>query len=165
MADRHQRLAAKVAEHRVDAGQIEAAMEGVQARGPREPGQRKGQVADVGVDYVEVPRVLEDLGHLQDVKGQLVGGGGIEAQGARRGRHQLGPGPRIPAREEGDLMSSADELLGEIGDDALGASVERRGHALVQRRDLGDAQRSDHEPPWVTIWKLPYRTWTLRSPG
>src|SRR5439155_8810255 len=157
MADRYERLVAKVAEHRVDAGQIEAAMEGVQAGASREPSEGKSQVADMGVDDVKVPRALEDLGHFHDVRGELVVDGGIEAQGVRRGRHQRGPRARISAGKEGDLMSAPDELLGEIGDDALGASVERRGHTLVKRRDLRDAERANHEPPSdaceQTLWR------------
>ena len=84
---------------------IEAAMKSVQAGASREPGEGKGQIADMGVDDVKVPRALEDLGHFHDVRGELVVDGGVEAQGARRGRHQRGPRARIPAGKEGDLAS------------------------------------------------------------
>ena len=52
---------------------------------------------------------------------------------------QLGRGPRVAAGEQRDLVALANQLLGQVRDDALGAAVARRRHALDERRHLRDA--------------------------
>src|SRR5262249_59879954 len=54
-------------------------------------------------------------------------------------------GPRITARKQRDVVSRSDELLGQVRYDPLGAAVQPRRDALVQRRDLCDPE------PAVTV--------------
>src|ERR1700722_6959834 len=45
-----------------------------------------------------------------------------------------------PGGEQRDVMTEAHELFGDVRDDALGATIELRRYAFVQRCNLGDAQ-------------------------
>src|SRR5262252_4340338 len=69
----------------------------------------------------------------------------LEPKGPGSRRHQLRLGAGIAAREKGDLMSPRHQLFGEIADDALRTSVERRRHALAERRHLGDPETAAHD--------------------
>src|SRR5262249_50503609 len=145
MADRHQRLIAEMPEHGIRVGQVQPSMERVQGRGARKSREGKSEMTHVAMNDVELARVLEDPGQLEDVKGEVVSLLAIEPEGALRGRHQLRLGAGISAREKGDLMSPRHQLLGEIADDALRPSVERRRHPLVERRHLSDPKTAAHD--------------------
>src|SRR5262252_8088292 len=58
---------------------------------------------------------------------------------------ELDRGRLAAAREKGDLMSPHHQLFGEIADDALRTSVERRRHALVEGRHLGYPETAAHD--------------------
>jgi len=63
---------------------------------------------------------------------------GIEAQSARaRGLEGRG-GLRIAAGEQRDLMPLADQFLGQMGDDALGAAVTAGRTTFVQWGNLSN---------------------------
>src|SRR4029077_10702090 len=107
--------------------------------------ERKREVADVAMDDVEVARMLEDAGQLQQMESQIVPGVAIEAQGAGRGGHELGLGPRVAAREERHVVPALDQLLREIADNPLRPSVESGRHPLVEGGDLRDAEAPAHD--------------------
>jgi len=73
---------------------------------------------------------------------QRDGGRGLALQAQRPLAYgdELRGGVRVAAGEEGDVVSLPHQLIGEIGDDALGAPIKLRRNALVQWCDLGDAQ-------------------------
>ena len=110
--------------------------------GQREPGkiaeQREMQIVDVKMEGVEFGRAPAHLVEHDHVIGQRIPHPGIEPERLLRARYEFRRGQRVAAREQGDLVSLADQLLGEIRDDALGAAVQARRHAFDQRRDLGD---------------------------
>src|SRR5215475_2437156 len=132
-------------EHGIRVGQVQPSMERVQGRGARESREGKSEMAHVAMDDVELARVLEDPGQLEDVEGEVVPLLAIEPEGAGSGRHQLRLGAGIAAREKGHLMSTRHQLLGEIADDPLRTSVERRRHPLVERRHLRDPETAAHD--------------------
>jgi hypothetical protein len=119
--------------------EIQTAVERVDRWSAHQPGERERQVVHVTVDQVKLVCVLEYLGKLYHVRGKRIGVSGVQPQGARNRRNYVGRGARVPAREEGDLMASADLFLDEIGDDALSAAVEHRRHALVERSDMSNS--------------------------
>ena len=57
---------------------------------------------------------------------------GVEPEGPRRHRDQLGLGARVTAREERDRMPAPHQLVTEVRDDALGAAVATGRDPLVQ---------------------------------
>jgi hypothetical protein len=71
-----------------------------------------------------------------------------QAQGARPDRVELSLRLRIPAREQGDVVSELDQFVDKPGDHALRATIKLRRNALRQRSKLGDPRRlgPDHEP-------------------
>ena len=66
---------------------------------------------------------------------------GVEAQGARAGRHQTRLGDGIPAGKQGHLVALTDQLLGEVGDHALGAAVIWGRHTFEEQGNLSDPHR------------------------
>ena len=94
------------------------------AAGARE---REVQVVDVEVDDVELGARWRDLLEQQDVVRQRVDAARVEPQRPRRARHQPRRGHRVAAGEQRDVVALRHELLGQVGDDALGAAVERGG--------------------------------------
>jgi len=79
----------------------------------------------VVVDDVELAGVLVDHVELDQGVGDGVLEGVIEAQGPRGAGNEAGGGARVAAGEEGDRVATADELLGEGGDDPLGTASVR----------------------------------------
>ena len=55
---------------------------------------------------------------------------------------RLGLGLRVAAGEQGHVVAELDQRVGQVGDDALGAAIEPRRDAFVQRGDLGDLHDS-----------------------
>src|SRR5262245_7323670 len=145
MADGHQGLISEMLEDGKGVGQVESPVERVDRRRAGEPSERKGEMAHVAVDDIEVARALEHPGQFEDLEREVIPWLTVEPQGAGGGRHELRFGARVAAREEGDVVPPGHQLLGHIADDALRAPVERRGHPLVERRDLGDPEPPTHD--------------------
>ena len=128
----------KVAVEGHEVGQVEPAVERRHRGSGDSAQQRELHEVDVEVQDVEVLRALADLLQHQQVVRQRIahrrveaerGGGAFDQPGARLG---------IAAGEEGDVVALRHQLLGQVGDDALGAAVEPGRDALGQGRDLGD---------------------------
>src|SRR5690606_8592790 len=73
------------------------------------------------------------------VVGQGIADLGIEPERLLAARHQLRGRQRVAAREQGDLVTLPDQLLGQIGDDSLRAAVEAGWNAFDQGCDLRDS--------------------------
>ncbi len=119
-------------------GEVEPTVHRRDGGGGAAPGEGEGEVVAVVVDDVELVGALVD--HVQLNQG---GGDGVlervfEAQGALGAGDEGGGGAGVAAGEEGDIVAAADELLGEGGDDALGAAVEQGRHRLDQGGDHRD---------------------------
>ena len=63
----------------------------------------------------------------------------VETQRAGPHRLELGRRARVAAGEQRDIVTEGHELLGEPGNDALGASVQFRWDRLGQRCNLRDS--------------------------
>jgi hypothetical protein len=92
----------------------------------------------VEVDDVEAVRHLEHAVEHHRVPHQPLGTIRREPHAAAGDRHQAGLRARVAAREQGDVVAVLDQRLGQVRDDALGAAVAARRHALEQRRHLRD---------------------------
>ena len=90
------------------------------------------------VDHVELVRPLAQVVEHREVARDVVADAG-EAQALRRAGHELGRGLRIAAGEQRDVVTLADQLLGQPRDDALGPAVEARRNGLGEGSDLGNA--------------------------
>ena len=114
--------------------------------GPAEHG--KWQPIDVGVDHVEVARALGNGFYQQRTGGVRVRAPPAQAQCARPHRAQLSFRLRISAREQGDVVSEADQLVHQPGDHPLRAPIKLWRNALGQRGELGNPHRlgPEHEP-------------------
>ncbi len=69
------------------------------------------------VQEVEVGRNGKDLLQQQHVVGQVIHPLRGQSHGVGAGSNELRAGPRIATREERDLVSQTDELLGQTRDD------------------------------------------------
>jgi hypothetical protein len=85
----------------------------------------------VEVQHVEVGGARDHLLDHREVRRDRVGAA-AEAQRRRRARDQLGARRRVAAREQRHVVPEVDQRLGQKMDDALGAPVQLRGHALMQ---------------------------------
>src|SRR5262245_28052079 len=101
--------------------------------------QRKMQVIDMEVQYVELIRDPHELVQHDHVVGNGVVSFGLEPQRRPAARYEVCVRHGIAAGEQGDVVTEGDELFGQIGDDALGSTVEPRGHTLHQGRNLRDS--------------------------
>ena len=79
--------------------------------------------------------------HHQHVGREMVAARAVEPQGAGPDRHQPAGRPRIGGREQGHLVAEPHELLGQVRDDALGAAVQLRRHALEERGNLRNSHK------------------------
>ena len=68
----------------------------------------------------------------------------VEPQGVIATRFQHRGRLRIAAREQRHLVSVPNQLVGDVGDDPLGATVEPRRTAFVERRNLRDFHDLEH---------------------
>jgi hypothetical protein len=84
--------------------------------------EREGKVIDVVVDDVELVRALVHVTQLEHGVGHAVPYLGIETQAPRATGLQVRIGRRIATGEQRHVMAAAHKLLGQHGDDALGAS-------------------------------------------
>ena len=82
---------------------------------------------------------LRDVLQHEDVVRHLVDAVLVEPERAAAAGDQVRLRFRVPAREQRDVVALPDELLGQVGNDALGAAVVLGRHALEQRRNLGNS--------------------------
>ncbi len=119
--------------------QVEAAVERVHGGRPHQPREREREIVHVAVDQVELLGPFEYLRQLHHVRRERIGDAVVQPDRTRHRRHQRRRGAGIAAGEERDVVPAAHLFLDQVGDDALGASVESGRHALVQRSHVSDA--------------------------
>jgi hypothetical protein len=72
------------------------------------------EVVDVEVDHVERRGLLVDLLEHQHVVGELIDAARVKPQRAWTRRHEPRARHGIAAREERDVVTQSDELLGQV---------------------------------------------------
>ena len=96
------------------------------------------QAIYVKMNHVELTRPATDLFEHDHVVWKRVLYPRVGPQGRVTARDQFGGGKGVAAGEQCDIVALADQLFGEVVNDALRAAIEPRRHALDQRRDLSD---------------------------
>jgi len=110
-------------------------------------GEREMQQIEVEMDDVELVGALHHLLDEHDVVGNGIGDRGIEAQGRLAGADEFGRGDGIAARKERDVVFLTNQLFGQIGDDALGATIEPGRYAFEKGGNLRDPHREISSAP------------------
>jgi hypothetical protein len=100
--------------------------------------EREVQQIDVKMQHVEFVGMAAHFIQHHDVIRQRVLHVRIESQCARSAGHQCRRSPRIRTCKQRHLVALSHEFLGQVRDDAFGAAIELRGHALIERRNLCD---------------------------
>ena len=136
IGDRHERELGEDPIRHGQIGQIQPSMLGSQRKRGKIAEQREMQVVDMEVQDVEFGRPPAHPIEHDHVIGQRIPNRGLESERLLRARRQFRRSQRVAAREQGDLVSLADQLLGKIGGDPLRAAVQAGWHAFDQRRDL-----------------------------
>ena len=90
------------------------------------------QIVDMKMKNVELRGAREDRFELDEMMRHRINDAFIEAERALGASHQARSRDRIAAGKKGDIVSLAHQLLGEIGDDALG--TRRKTAAELARR-------------------------------
>ena len=103
--------------------------------------QRQVDEIDVEMHHVELGGALQQKFEQHHMIGDGVLNLGVEAQCGVAGGHQFGIGDRIPAREQGDIVALADEFLGQIGHNPLGAPVKPWRDTFIKGGNLRDLHR------------------------
>src|SRR5262249_55745412 len=80
--------------------------------------------------------IPEDQLHEPDMVGERLPAIRVAPQGAGAGSDELRPGPGVAAGEQRDLVPQPNQLLRQVGNDALRAAVQARGDTLVKGGDL-----------------------------
>jgi hypothetical protein len=137
--DRGHRLLAVLAVDRIEPCEIEAAVERGQDRQAATPREGVEEMVEMVVDDVELVRACQRLLRLEQVHRGRIERLGREPQRLGRACDERARGQRVRAREERHVVPHRDERVGQVGDDALRASVPDRGDTLEQGRELGDA--------------------------
>ena len=140
--DRDDRHVAELGVDRLEVRDVEPAVERRGVWHAEPPRQREVEVVEVPVNHVEAVGLGRHRLQLDHLVRQRIDDAVIKPQGAGSARDQLRRGLRVTAGEQGDVVALANELLGQVGDDGLGASVSLWRHALDERRHLRDAHRT-----------------------
>src|SRR5262249_32780391 len=125
--DRDQRHLSIFPKHWLELGQIQSSVKGCYNRQGISPRQRKSEKIQVRVNDVEIARCPERAFLQHDHGGVAIEDASIEAQRLRTHRFQSRGGFRIPAGEEGDVMSHAHQFFGDVRDYPFSAPVEFGG--------------------------------------
>ena len=141
IGDRDERHPVERVIERPDVGQVEPTVQRRHVRHVLALSHRKVEVVAMEVHDVEVGAPAVNLLEHGEVGRDSVGAA-AEPKRARRGRDELRARGRVGAREERHVVSLCHQRLGEVSDDALGSAVELRWNALVEGRDLRDAERT-----------------------
>jgi hypothetical protein len=129
---------------------------------------RKLQKVGMEVQDVEGVRQAPDVVEHHGMIGQVAAHVALAAQRSCAARHKLGGGLRIGAGEQRDLVTLADQLLGEIGHDPFRATVEARRHAFDEGRYLGNFhEKVVRLVQWRNHHRTPFVPWveTARNAG
>src|SRR5882724_5242684 len=98
--------------------------------------QWKVEVVGVKVDDVESLDAARQSMEPNEMIGQRILAFAIEAQGALTGRPQNRLGARVAAGEQCDIVPPSNQFFRQIGHHSLGAAIELRRAALIERRNL-----------------------------
>ncbi len=144
----------KLAVERLQVGEIKPAVQRGQVSSAVVARQGEMEIIDVKMDQVEPVRVLKDLFEQDNVVRELVHASVVEPKRTGARSDQLGLRHRIAAGEQGDVVPLSYEFLGQIRDDALGASITVGRNAFIKRSDLCDS----HARGLLKSPRLPTRT-------
>ena len=138
VGDRDQRHFVEAEIERPQVRQILPAMQRRQRAAGKRPKQRKMELVDVEVQDVEIVSTFAHSVQHQHVIRNRIAHVPVEPQRRRRATDKPRGRHGIAAREQGHVMTQADEFLRKIGDNPFGAAIEPRRHALNKRGDLRD---------------------------
>jgi hypothetical protein len=112
---------------------------GTFAPSPAGPGEY-GEMHKTGVEVEDVEAAGQPLHLLEHhhVEGNMVPDILVKPQGLAARGHQVCAGSGIAAGEQGDLLSLSGELIGQVRNHSLGASVKTGRHAFDKGRNLRD---------------------------
>src|SRR5262249_12465377 len=114
-------------------GQIQSSVQGCNERHPGSPQDGVAEVVDVEMNDIELlGSPCHDL-QRDDMRSEIVTYPLVETQRTWPNRLQLRLGHAIAAGKQRHFVAEAGELIGEIGDDPLGAAIELGWHGLHQR--------------------------------
>jgi hypothetical protein len=112
---------------------------------PHTPGPGQVQTGLVEANEVEFVCLPDHGLQGKDLIGDRILTIGIEAQRLPADWHQTRLRLGVAAREEGDLVSELDEILGEVRDHTFCTAIEPRRHCLMQWSNLRDPHQTN--PP------------------
>ena len=138
LRDGDERGFAELGIERLQLGDVESAVQRREKRRGKPAEHRQVQAIDVEMHHVERAGILRQALQHHDLVGERRAARLVEAQRLRAAGAQLGARLRIAARVERHIVAQRHQLLGQIGDDALGPAIEFRRHAFGQGRNLGD---------------------------
>ena len=138
--DRNQRHVVEAQIEREQIGQVLAAVQRGDSAACDRPEQREMELIDMEMQDVEVVGALADAIEHQHVIGDRIADAGVEPECLGHAGHEIGRRDRIAAREQRHVMAEANQFLGQVGDDPLGAAVKSWGDAFHQGRNLRDFQ-------------------------
>jgi len=140
VADRDEGELGKAPIERGQPVDVQPAMQRRQHGKPEAPQRQKRQEVEVVVDHVELVGAFDQLQSGDQAPCTPIDPGRrLQADRAASHRDEVRTRARIAAGEEGDLVTTADELRGEPIDDPLGAAVKGRRNRLRDRCELCDA--------------------------
>jgi hypothetical protein len=96
---------------------------------------------DMKVQHIEILGALPDLLEHHDMIGQSILDPGIEPQSRLGTGDQAGRRLRIAAGEKGHVVTLPHQLFRQKRYDSLGAAVQARWHAFIQRGNLCDLKQ------------------------
>ena len=132
VGDRDQRVLGPA---RIDAGQVLEVQPAVQSsHGPagHVAEERKMHHVDMEVQDVELVPSPVKLVHHREMAGEIrLQRARVEPEGLVAAGNQGRPGPRIAAREQGDIMTKCYQGVGKMRHDSLSAAVQSWRHRLV----------------------------------
>lgn len=103
------------------------------------------QIVDVKVNDVEFVALdqFDDLVEHHKMMGDLIDAPFVESQRSGTARNEPRACDGVTAGKQRDVMTLVNQLLGEVRHDALGAAVQLRRNAFIERRYLCDSERGD----------------------
>src|SRR5262245_20404820 len=100
------------------------------------PTKWKMEVIHVEMDEIKLIGSLEDLFEHQGMAGQRFPAGIVQSRSGRPDRHKMRERFGISAGKKRHLVALSDQFLCQIRNHALGATIELRWDAFIQRSDL-----------------------------
>jgi hypothetical protein len=96
------------------------------------------------MEDVELVGVFADAIEHKHIIGNWIQYVRIEPQRGRYTWYEARRCDGVTTREKGHIVTKANELFGEIGDDPFSSTIRSRRHALDERCDLGDLHEGLH---------------------